>query len=153
MRRGQADEDHGVDGGVMQRRGTGAAAEVAGELRVVAALLHKKRKGEASEKRQGAGNIEEESEGRRDVGGNRNEAETVAERRAPASNGGGLGARFECGCWGKRRGGRGLLIGVDKERNHGFNRRIGGRRKISGESRDLWRKEEEGDVTACVTFR
>ena len=36
--------------------------------------------------RQDAGEIEEETGVREGVGGNRNEAETVAERRAPASN-------------------------------------------------------------------
>ena len=85
MRRGQADEDHGVDGGVMQRRGTGAAAEVAGELRRLLATLHKNDRERGLGMRQDAGEVEEETVVREGVGGDRNQAETVAVWRAPAS--------------------------------------------------------------------
>ena len=116
----------GVDGDVLQRRGTGVAAEDAGELRVAAASLHQKRKGEALRKRQSAGNVKEEAEGRKDVGGDQIEAETVAEMAAQASNGDSPGARFGEETEGKRRGSRGLLIGRRKEMNQGFNRHIEG---------------------------
>ena len=66
MRRGQADEDHGVDGGVKQRRGTGAAAEVAGELRRLLATLHETTKERFTEVRLDAGNRGEVT---REVGG------------------------------------------------------------------------------------
>ena len=111
---------------MLQRRGTGVAAEDAGELRVAAASLHQKRKGEALRKRQSAGNVKEEVEGRKDVGGDQIEAETVAEMAAPASNGDSPGARFGEETEGKRRGSRGLLIGRRKEMNQGFNRHIEG---------------------------
>ena len=65
--------------------------------------------------RQDAGEKEEETGVREEVGGDRNQAETVAVRRTPASDLDGLGARERGQGEGKRRGRCGLLIGTGME--------------------------------------
>ena len=119
-------EDVGIDGvdwGGALRRGTGVAAEDAGELRAAAPSLHKKGRKKALRKRHGAGNVKEEAEGRRDVGSDQIEVETVAEMAAPASYRGSLAARWRGRGWGNGRGFRGLLIALAYRQNGAGNQR------------------------------
>ena len=113
-----------------------------------AALMHKKEKGGVRDLRKVEGNRMKPKGGAGGAGVNRNRLKTVAERAAPASYLGGLGARWRGRRWGNGRGELGLLIGTKMEGNRGLNHRIEGRCVSSGEPRDSWREEEEGDVIA-----
>ena len=96
--------EDGVDEEMLQLWGDAAAARNSGELRGDGSLLHTTSKEKYLELRRGMRNGVERSEGWEVDGVDRKRGKSMAEWAAPASDWGGLGARWVWSWWGNRRG-------------------------------------------------